>query len=466
MLRHHPGAHGPWRRRWRGSPPGPGGAPVRCRLSGLEPLNMGPELLFVNVGERTNVTGSRRFRSLIQEDRYEGRPGGGPPAGAGGRPDPGREHGRGAPGLGGGHGPLPEPGGRRAGDRPDPRHGGLLPLGGPGGGAQADPGEGGGELHLPEGRRGPLPGAGPDRPPLRRRGGGHGLRRGGAGGTLERKVEICNRAYRILTREVGFPPEDIIFDPNIFAIATGIPEHDGYGVAFLEAVRRIKAELPHALTSGGVSNLSFSFRGSPEVREALHAVFLYHAIQAGLDMGIVNAGALPVLDEIPGELREACEDLLFQRRPDATERMTALAERYRGGESRREEDLSWREAGPPGAPPPRPGPRDRRVRGGGRGGGPDRCGAGHPGHRGAPHGRDEPGGGPLRGGEDVPPPGGEERPGHEEGGGPAHPPHRGGDGGGPGGCPGRGNGEDPARPPDARLPVRPGRGRGPSSWPR
>ncbi len=167
----------------------------------------------------------------------------------------------------------------------------------------------------------------------------------GQADTENRKVEICTRAYELLVNEVGFPPEDIIFDPNVFAIATGIEEHDNYGNDFISATRRITQMLPHVHISGGVSNLSFSFRGNEPVREAMHAVFLYHAIQAGMDMGIVNAGQLIVYDQIDPELREACEDVVLNRRPDATERMLDLAERYRGegGAKTREKDLSWRE---------------------------------------------------------------------------------------------------------------------------
>ncbi|KSV84514.1 Methionine synthase [compost metagenome] len=167
----------------------------------------------------------------------------------------------------------------------------------------------------------------------------------GQADTKARKVEICSRAYKLLTEEAGFPPEDIIFDPNIFAVATGIEEHNNYGVDFIEATREIIATLPHVHISGGVSNLSFSFRGNEPVREAMHAVFLYHAIQAGMDMGIVNAGQLAVYDAIDPELREACEDVVLNRRADSTERMLEIAERYRGqgGSQGREKDLSWRE---------------------------------------------------------------------------------------------------------------------------
>jgi len=167
--------------------------------------------------------------------------------------------------------------------------------------------------------------------------------------TVARKVDICARSYRLLTGQVGFPPEDIIFDPNIFAVATGIEEHNGYGVAFIEATRRIKAELPRALVSGGVSNVSFSFRGNDRVREAMHSVFLYHAIQAGMDMGIVNAGQLAIYEQIEPELREAVEDVILDRRPDATERLLELAGRYKSaaGGTVRQADLEWRKL-PPG----------------------------------------------------------------------------------------------------------------------
>jgi 5-methyltetrahydrofolate--homocysteine methyltransferase len=166
----------------------------------------------------------------------------------------------------------------------------------------------------------------------------------GQADTFERKVSICSRAYKLLTEEAGFPPEDIVFDPNVFAIATGIEEHNGYGVAFIEASREIRRALPHAHISGGVSNLSFSFRGNEPVREAMHAVFLYHAIQAGMDMGIVNAGQLAVYESIDPELREACEDVVLNRRDDGTERLLALAERYRGGAGKeaKAQDLTWR----------------------------------------------------------------------------------------------------------------------------
>ncbi len=166
----------------------------------------------------------------------------------------------------------------------------------------------------------------------------------GQADTADRKLEICTRAYRILVDRVGFPPEDIIFDPNIFAIATGIEEHDDYALAFFEATRRIKETLPYCHVSGGVSNVSFSFRGNDAVREAMHAVFLYHAIAAGMDMGIVNAGQIAVYEEIPLELRERVEDVVLNRRPDATERLLEIAGRFKTGAKERVQDLSWRDA--------------------------------------------------------------------------------------------------------------------------
>jgi 5-methyltetrahydrofolate--homocysteine methyltransferase len=166
----------------------------------------------------------------------------------------------------------------------------------------------------------------------------------GQADTANRKFEICERSYNLLVDKIGFPPEDIIFDPNIFAVATGIEEHNNYGVEFIDATRRIKQSLPHAHVSGGVSNVSFSFRGNEPVREAMHSVFLYHAIQAGMDMGIVNAGQLAIYDEIEPELRDRVEDVILNRRSDATERLLEIAERYRGDAGKKkEEDLSWRE---------------------------------------------------------------------------------------------------------------------------
>jgi len=165
----------------------------------------------------------------------------------------------------------------------------------------------------------------------------------GQADTKERKVEICARAYDILVNQVGFPAEDIIFDPNIFAVATGIEEHNNYGVDFIEATREIKQRCPHVKISGGVSNLSFAFRGNEPVRKAMHSVFLYHAIQAGMDMGIVNAGQLEVYDQIPQELRDACEDVILNRRADSTDRLLELAPKYKGtGEVAETQDAEWR----------------------------------------------------------------------------------------------------------------------------
>jgi hypothetical protein len=166
----------------------------------------------------------------------------------------------------------------------------------------------------------------------------------GQADTEDRKVEICTRAYNLLV-DNGFPPEDIIFDPNIFAVATGIEEHADYAKAFFGATQRIKETLPHAHISGGVSNVSFSFRGNERVREAMHAVFLYHAIRAGMDMGIVNAGSLTIYDDVEPELRERVEDVLLNRRDDATERLLELAEQVKGGATKKsaERDLAWRD---------------------------------------------------------------------------------------------------------------------------
>ncbi len=166
----------------------------------------------------------------------------------------------------------------------------------------------------------------------------------GQADTEDRKYEICERSYNLLTQKLGFPPQDIIFDPNIFAVATGIEEHNNYAVDFIEATRRIRQNLPHAHVSGGLSNISFSFRGNDVVREAMHSVFLYHAIKAGMDMGIVNAGQLAIYDEIPLDLREPVEDVILNRTPEGTDNLLEIAEKYRSQKGeRRVEDLSWRE---------------------------------------------------------------------------------------------------------------------------
>jgi 5-methyltetrahydrofolate--homocysteine methyltransferase len=177
----------------------------------------------------------------------------------------------------------------------------------------------------------------------------------GQADTFERKTEICARAYRLLTEQVGFPPEDIIFDPNIFAIATGIEEHNNYAVDFINATRWIKENLPHAKISGGVSNVSFSFRGNDPAREAIHTVFLYHAIKAGLTMGIVNAGMIGVYDDLAPELRERVEDVVLNRRPDATERMIEFAATLKAGGKKEEQSLEWR------GTPDQPAPVEKRL---------------------------------------------------------------------------------------------------------
>ncbi len=229
----------------------------------------------------------------------------------------------------------------------------------------------------------------------------------GQADSLERRQEICARAYRILTEEVGFPAEDIIFDPNVFAVATGIEEHASYGLDFIEATRWIKANLPGAKVSGGISNVSFTFRGNNPVREAIHAVFLYHAIAAGLDMGIVNAGALVVYDEVDPELRERIEDVVLNRRPDAAERLLEIAEEHnRAGQAAEVSEEEWRALPARGAHHARPRQGHRRARRGrhraaarrdrraGR--------AADRGHRGPAHGRHERRRRPLRRRQDVP----------------------------------------------------------------
>ena len=238
----------------------------------------------------------------------------------------------------------------------------------------------------------------------------------GQADTVERKVEICQRAYRLLVDKAGFDPLDIIFDPNILAIATGLEEHNNYGVNFIEATRIIKATCPGVKISGGVSNLSFSFRGNDVVREAIHSAFLFHAIKAGIDMGIVNAGQLVVYEDIPANLLEHVEDVIFNRRPDATERLVQLAETVKGSGTRQEHDLRWREA-----------TVEKRlahalVHGvvdfieAGRRGGAAEAGAAARRDRRAADGRHEDRRRPVRRRQDVPAAGGEERPRDEEGG--------------------------------------------------
>jgi len=316
----------------------------RTRLSGLEPLTIGPDSLFVNVGERTNVTGSRRFARLIKEDQYET------------AVDVAREQVLGGAqiidvnmdeGLLDAQAAMPrflnlvgsEPEVARVPIMVDSSDWSVIEAG-----LKTIQGKGVvNSISLKDGEA-----AFRERARLVRRYGAAAVvmafDESGQADSLERRVRICKRAYGILVEEEGFPPQDIIFDANVFAVATGIEEHARYAIDFIEAVRAIKAECPHVLTSGGISNVSFSFRGSPEVREAMHAAFLYHAIEAGLDLGIVNAGAMPVYDEIPEELLVPIEDVLFARSQEATERLTELAAQHQGTTERRlEEDLAWRE---------------------------------------------------------------------------------------------------------------------------
>jgi len=316
--------------------------PVKTRLAGLEPVAIDEDSLFVNVGERTNVTGSARFRKLIEAGDYAA------------AVEVARQqvaNGAQAIDINMDEGMLDseaamvrflhliaaEPDIARVPVMLDSSKWTVLEAG-----LKCLQGKGivnsislkeGEEIFLEHVRK------------VRRYGAAAvvmAFDEQGQADTVERRVAICERAYRLLIRE-GFPPEDIIFDPNIFAIATGIEEHSGYALAFIEATRQLKSRLPHVLVSGGVSNVSFSFRGNDPVREAMHSVFLYHAIKAGMDMGIVNAGQLAIYEEIAPELREAVEDVVLDRREDATERLLEIAARYKGdGGAKRKEDLEWR----------------------------------------------------------------------------------------------------------------------------
>ncbi|MFG1430323.1 methionine synthase [Xanthobacter sp. V2C-8] len=314
----------------------------RLRLSGLEPFELTREIPFVNVGERTNVTGSARFRKLVTNGDF-------PAALAVARDQV--ESGAQVIDINMDEGLLDseaamitflnlvasEPDIARVPVMVDSSKWEIIEQG-----LKRLQGKGiVNSISLKEGEE-----AFREKARLVRRYGAAvvvmAFDETGQADTYARKTQICKRAYDILTG-MGFPPEDIIFDPNVFAVATGIEEHAGYGVDFIEATRWIRQGLPHAHISGGVSNLSFSFRGNEPVREAMHAVFLYHAIQAGMDMGIVNAGQLAVYDEIEPGLREACEDVVLNRRADATERLLALAEGFKGqGREKKEADLTWR----------------------------------------------------------------------------------------------------------------------------
>ena len=316
---------------------------VKCRLAGLEPLNIDQESLFVNVGERTNVTGSAKFRKLIEAGDY--------PAAL----DVARQQvasGAQMIDINMDEGMLDseaamarfvnlvaaEPDIARVPVMLDSSKWTVIEAG-----LKRVQGKAvvnsislkeGEEIFIAHARKIRLYGAAVVVMAFDEQ---------GQADTVERRVAICERAYRILTEQVGLAPEDIIFDPNIFAIATGIEEHNGFGLAFIEATRLIKSRIPHALVSGGVSNVSFSFRGNDPVREAMHSVFLFHAIAAGMDMGIVNAGQLAIYEEIPRDLREIVEDVVLNRRADATERLLEIAARFKGdGGIKRQADLEWR----------------------------------------------------------------------------------------------------------------------------
>ncbi len=304
--------------------------PVQCRLAGLEPLNIGDDTLFVNVGERTNVTGSAKFRKLIEAGDY---------AAALEVARQQVESGAQIIDVNMDEGMLDseaamvrflnliatEPDIARVPVMIDSSKWSVIEAGLKC--VQGKPIVN--SISLKEGEASFLAQA----RKVRRYGAAvvvMAFDEQGQADTIERKVTICERSYRLLVDQAGFPPEDIIFDPNIFAVATGIDEHNGYGVAFIEATRQIKERLPHAMVSGGVSNVSFSFRGNDPVREAMHSVFLYHAIRAGMDMGIVNAGQLAIYADIDAALRESVEDVIMNRRADATERLLAIASRFKG----------------------------------------------------------------------------------------------------------------------------------------
>jgi len=319
--------------------------PVECRLSGLEPFNIGKDTLFVNIGERNNVTGSALFKRLIKEENYEEAL-----SVAAHQVDNGAQ----IIDINMDEGMLEskqamvkflnliaaEPDISRVPVMIDSSKWDIIEAG-----LQCVQGKSVvNSISLKEGEENFIKYA-----KLVRQYGAAvivmAFDEDGQADTYERKVEICTRSYKVLTEVVGFPPEDIIFDPNIFAVATGIEEHNNYAVDFIEATRTIKQTLPHALISGGVSNVSFSFRGNDPVREAIHSVFLYHAIKAGMDMGIVNAAQLAVYDDLPEELREAVEDVIQNKDDGATDRLLELAPKYVGDGKAAEnkQDLSWRE---------------------------------------------------------------------------------------------------------------------------
>ena len=313
------------------------------RLSGLEPFNIGRDSLFVNVGERTNVTGSKAFARMILEGRYDD-------ALSVARQQV--ENGAQVIDINMDEGMLDaeaamvrflhliasEPDIARVPIMLDSSKWSVIEAG-----LRCIQGKGiVNSISMKEGEAEFI-----ERARLCRRYGAAvivmAFDETGQADTYARKTEICARAYKLLTETVGFPAEDIIFDPNIFAIATGIEEHASYAVDFIEATRWIRQNLPHAHVSGGVSNVSFSFRGNDAVREAIHTAFLYHAIQAGMDMGIVNAGQLGVYANLDPELKERVEDVLLNRREDSTERLVTFAENVKGGAKEKVEDLSWRQ---------------------------------------------------------------------------------------------------------------------------
>ncbi len=314
------------------------------RLSGLEPLQITPESNFINVGERTNVTGSKQFKKLILENRYD-------EAVAVARQQV--ENGAQVLDVNMDEGMLDsekamveylhliaaEPDIARVPVMVDSSKFSVIEAG-----LKCLQGKGiVNSISMKEGEEEFLRQA-----RLVRRYGAAvvvmAFDEQGQADNAQRKVEICARAYRLLTGQVGFPPEDIIFDPNVFAIATGIEEHDNYAVDFIRAATELRRRFPFSHISGGVSNVSFSFRGNEPVRQAIHVVFLYHAIRAGMDMGIVNAGALPLYDDLDPELRERVEDVVLNRRPDGTERLLEIADRYKGKKGEvKVENLAWRE---------------------------------------------------------------------------------------------------------------------------
>jgi 5-methyltetrahydrofolate--homocysteine methyltransferase len=317
--------------------------PPQCRLSGLEPLNIGEDSLFVNVGERTNVTGSARFRKLIEAGDYATALDVARQQVASGAQvidinmDEGMLDSEGAM-VRFLHLIASEPDISRVPVMIDSSKWSIIEAGLKC--VQGKPVVN--SISLKEGEESFL-----EQARLIRAYGAAvvvmAFDEQGQADTVERKVAICERSHRLLTQAAGFAGEDIIFDPNIFAVATGIEEHERYALDFIEATRQVKRRLPHSLVSGGVSNVSFSFRGNEPVREAMHSVFLYHAIRAGMDMGIVNAGQLAIYEEIEPALREAVEDVVLARRPDATERLLEVAQRYRGeAGGRRQQDLEWR----------------------------------------------------------------------------------------------------------------------------